>query len=286
MNQIAILSGKGGTGKTVITAALSAIVDNKVMADCDVDAADLHLLLTPNIIERHQFKSGKKARLDARACVRCGRCFEVCRFEAITKNLLIDTGSCEGCGLCARVCPVSAITMKENMCGEWFVSQTRFGMMVHARLGIGEENSGKLVAQIRQKTKQIAQEFHRDWVIIDGPPGIGCPVMASLSGVNAVLLVTEPTCSGLHDVGRLIDLCHHFKIPTGLVVNKWDLNEQITKDIESFCQERKIHLLGRVSFHRDVVDVVVLGETIMETGNEDLKKQIEKIWINLKMLMI
>jgi MinD superfamily P-loop ATPase len=282
MKQIVVLSGKGGTGKTVMTGALAALVDNKVMVDCDVDAADLHLLLTPRIMERHEFKSGQKAHIDQRACVHCGRCLEVCRFGAVTKNLLIDAGSCEGCGLCARICPSHAITMEDNVCGEWFVSETRFGTMVHARLGVGEENSGKLVAQIRQKAKEIAKDAARDWVIIDGPPGIGCPVMASLSGVDAILLVTEPTCSGLHDAGRVIDLGKHFKIPVLLVVNKWDINPAVTEEIEKYCEDHGVLVAGRLPFDRAVVDAVVAGKTIMEGDSSSLKSEIVKIWENLK----
>ncbi|MFH0753573.1 MAG: ATP-binding protein [Candidatus Omnitrophota bacterium] len=286
MKQIVVLSGKGGTGKTVVTGALAALVDNKVMVDCDVDAADLHLLLTPRIMERHEFKSGVKAHIDQRACVRCGRCLEVCRFEAVTKNLLIDTASCEGCGLCARICPSQAITMKDNICGEWFVSETRFGTMVYARLGVGQENSGKLVAQIRQKAKEIARKASRDWVIIDGPPGIGCPVMASLSGVNAVLLVTEPTCSGWHDAGRVIDLGKHFKIPVLLVVNKWDINPAVTGQIETYCQDNGVAVAGRLPFDRAVVDAVMAGKTIIEGESQCLKNEMVKILENLKGSML
>lgn len=282
MRQIVVLSGKGGTGKTVMTGALAALVDNKVMVDCDVDAADLHLLLTPKVVERHEFKSGHKARIDERICVRCGRCLEVCRFGAVTKTLSIDASSCEGCGLCARVCPAAAIAMEENLCGEWFVSETRFGTMVHARLGIGEENSGKLVAQIRQKAKEIAQETSRDWVIIDGPPGIGCPVMASLSGVNAVLLVTEPTCSGLHDAMRVVDLGKQFMIPVQLVVNKWDINPAVTEEIEKVCQQNGVFVAGRLPFDRAVVDAVMAGKTIIEGESQGLKNEIVKIWESLK----
>ncbi len=282
MKQIVVLSGKGGTGKTVMTGALAALVDNKVMVDCDVDAADLHLLLTPRIIDRHAFKSGQKAHIDPRACVLCERCLEVCRFGAVTKDLVVDTGSCEGCGLCARVCPAQAITMQDNLCGEWFVSETRFGTMVHAKLGAGEENSGKLVAQIRQKAKELAKEASHDWVIIDGPPGIGCPVMASLSGVNAVLLVTEPTCSGLHDAMRVVDLGKQFKIPVHLVVNKWDINPSVTEEIEKVCQDNGVSVAGRLPFDRAVIDVVIAGKTIMEGDSSGLKSEIVKIWENVK----
>lgn len=282
MKQIVVLSGKGGTGKTVMTGALAALVENKVMVDCDVDAADLHLLLAPRILERHAFKSGQKARIDPRVCARCGKCLEVCRFGAVTKHLLVDAGFCEGCGLCARICPAHAITMEDNLCGEWFVSETRFGTMVHARLGAGEENSGKLVAQIRQAAKEIAKRDAREWIIIDGPPGIGCPVMASLSGVNAVLLVTEPTCSGLHDAMRVIDLGKHFKIPLHLVVNKWDINPVVTAQIEKFCEDNGVAIVGRLPFDRAVVDAVVSGETIMEGSSSALKREIQSIWEKIR----
>ncbi len=282
MKQIVVLSGKGGTGKTVMTGALAALVDNKVMVDCDVDAADLHLLLTPRIMERHEFRSGQKAHIDPSKCIHCGRCRKVCRFEAITEDLLMESAFCEGCGLCARICPVAAITMEDNLCGEWFVSETRFGTMVHARLGAGEENSGKLVAQIRQVAKEIARNESRDWVIIDGPPGIGCPVMASLSEVNAVLLVTEPTCSGLHDAMRVVDLGKQFKVPVQLVVNKWDINPSVTEAIEKVCQENGVLVAGRLPFDRVIIDTVIAGKTIIEGESQSLKDEIVRIWESLK----
>jgi MinD superfamily P-loop ATPase len=285
MKQIVVLSGKGGTGKTVMTGALAAFVDNKLLVDCDVDAADLHLLLEPEIIERHEFRSGHKACIDSGACVRCARCFEVCRFGAITKDLQVDPGACEGCGLCARLCPVQAIRMAENMCGEWFVSRTRFGTMVHARLGAGEENSGKLVARIRQRGKELAIAGKRDWVIIDGPPGIGCPVMASLSGVDAVLLVSEPTCSGLHDAARVIDLGKHFRIPVLLAVNKWDINPAVTETIERYCLDNGVAIAGRVPFDRSVVDCVVSGKTVMEGAAEVVKSAVADVWQNLSQIV-
>lgn len=285
MKQIVILSGKGGTGKTVITAALASMTEHKVMVDCDVDAADLHLLLAPSVLEQHDFESGQKAWIDIQKCIKCGKCFSVCRFEAITKELNIDVVGCEGCGFCQRVCPVNAIEMKKNVCGQWFVSQTRFGIMVHAKLGVGQENSGKLVTHIRQKAKEIVANQKKEWVIIDGPPGIGCPVMASLSGVDAVILVTEPTCSGFHDVKRVMDLCDHFKIPTGLVMNKYDLNVEMTKEVEIFCQQRGVRILSKIPFDQDIVKAVVMQKTMMENGNEDLKKKIKEIWVNLNELI-
>ncbi len=193
MKQIVVISGKGGTGKTVITASLAALARSKVMADCDVDAADLHLLLNPKIKEKHEFRSGKTAIIDKKLCQQCGKCIAACRFNAISEDFTVDPVSCEGCGFCSHICPAEAIEMRENISGEWFISDTRFGPLVHARLGIAEENSGKLVTLVRQKAKESAENRGLDWVIIDGAPGIGCPVIASLSGVDCALVVTEPT---------------------------------------------------------------------------------------------
>ncbi|MGB3113344.1 MAG: ATP-binding protein, partial [Candidatus Omnitrophota bacterium] len=232
MKQIVVISGKGGTGKTVLTASLAALAKNKVMADCDVDAADLHLLLKPSIKERHEFKSGATAFIDKRLCTECGRCVAVCRFDAVSEDYAIDPVACEGCGFCYYACPVNAIKMQENATGEWYISDTRFGPLVHAKLGIGEENSGKLVTLVRQKAKEIAEKQRFDWVIIDGSPGIGCPVIASLSGVDFALVVTEPTLSGLHDADRVIKVARHFNIPVKVVINKYDLNVDMTNRIK------------------------------------------------------
>ena len=217
MKQIVIISGKGGTGKTVITGAFAALAQKKVMADCDVDAADLHLLLEPSIRERHEFKSGKTAVIDKEKCVKCGKCIEVCRFEAINEKFNVDGVSCEGCAFCSFACPVDAIKMEENISGEWFISNTRFGPMVHAKLGIAEENSGKLVSLVRKQAKEAAEKTAADWVIIDGAPGIGCPVIASLSGIDCAVVVTEPTLSGLHDADRVISVAKHFGVLTKLI---------------------------------------------------------------------
>src|SRR4030042_1695751 len=192
MKQIVVISGKGGTGKTVLTASFAALAKNKVMVDCDVDAANLHFLLQPVIKERHEFRSGKTARIDAEVCRQCGKCIDVCRFGAIGNDFTVDPISCDGCGLCSHVCFAGAITMEENLSGEWFISDTKYGPFVHAKLGIAEENSGKLVAKIRQIAKEIAEKQDLNYVIIDGPPGIGCPVVASLSGVDCALIGTAP----------------------------------------------------------------------------------------------
>ncbi|GAH59822.1 unnamed protein product, partial [marine sediment metagenome] len=212
MKEVVVLSGKGGTGKTSIAASFAALAQSKVLVDCDVDAADLHLLLEPQIKEENEFWSGQVASIDKERCTECGLCQEVCRFGAI-KDYVVDEISCEGCELCSQICPVDAITMRPCMAGHWFISDTRYGALVHARLGIAEENSGKLVTLVRNNARLIAKKGELDYIISDGPPGIGCPVIASLSGANLALLVTEPTLSGIHDLERVIGVCRHFGIP-------------------------------------------------------------------------
>jgi MinD superfamily P-loop ATPase len=284
MKQIVIISGKGGTGKTVVTGAFAALAGGrgKVMADCDVDAADLHLLLKPDIKERHEFKSGKTAVIDKKLCVKCGRCFSACRFSAISDDFSVDPVSCEGCAFCGHICPAGAITMEENISGEWFISETRFGPMVHARLGIAEENSGKLVSLVRKKAKETAESKRCDWVIVDGAPGIGCPVIASIAGVDLALVVTEPTLSGLHDADRVIRVTRHFGIKAELVINKYDLNIEMANQIEEYCGDNNIRIPGKISFDRSIVDAVVNGKTIMESAGERSKSEIVAIWNKLK----
>ena len=278
MKQIVVISGKGGTGKTVMTGAFAALVENKVMVDCDVDAADLHLLLDPNIIECNQFKSGVTAVIDENKCIRCDKCLEVCRFDAVKDVFVIDPVSCEGCGFCSLVCPVDAIEMKENTSGEWYISETRFGPMVHARLGIAEENSGKLVTLVRERAVEMAESQNLQWVLIDGAPGIGCPVIASLSGVDCALVVTEPTLSGLHDAGRVIEVARHFGVPAKVLINKFDLNVDITEKIESYCRNADIQVVGKLPFDKDIVRAMVEGKTIPEYANGRMKSQLIEIW--------
>ena len=278
MKQIVIISGKGGTGKTVITGAFAALAKNKVMADCDVDAADLHLLLEPSIKERHEFRSGKTAIVDKDKCVKCGKCIEVCRFEAINEDFIVDGVSCEGCAFCSFACPVDAIKMEENVSGEWFISDTRFGPMVHAKLGIAEENSGKLVSLVRKQAKELADKKGADRVIIDGAPGIGCPVIASLSGIDCAVVVTEPTLSGLHDADRVIKVTKHFGILAKLIVNKYDLNMDMTGRIEKYCKENNIDLIGKIPFDKSIVEAMVLGKTIMEYKPGQAQKEIKSAW--------
>ncbi len=278
MKQIVVISGKGGTGKTVITGAFASLAKNKVMADCDVDAADLHLLLQPEIKERHEFKSGQTAIIDKQICQQCGKCIVACRFNAISQDFVVDPISCEGCAFCSYICPVSAIRMEENISGEWFISETRFGPMVHAKLGIAEENSGKLVSLVRKQAKELAEQNNCDWVIIDGAPGIGCPVIASLSGIDCALVVTEPTLSGLHDAIRVIDVAKHFGVPVKLVINKYDLNTEMSEKIAKYCNKNSISLIGQIGFDKSVVEAMVEGKTIMEYRNTLVKDEIQEIW--------
>ncbi|MFH1856070.1 MAG: ATP-binding protein [Candidatus Omnitrophota bacterium] len=281
MKQIVIISGKGGTGKTIVTGAFAALAKNKVMVDCDVDAADLHLLLHPAVKERHEFKSGQTAVIDKKRCKKCGQCLSVCRFGAIN-DYTIENFSCEGCALCSYICPYGAIHMEENIAGEWFVSDTKYGPFVHAKLGIAEDNSGKLVAKIRQIAKELAEKQALDYVIIDGPPGIGCPVIASLSGVDCALIVSEPTLSGLHDARRIMEVTKHFNVPVKLIVNKYDLNPVMTKKIEDFCRDQSVPVIGKIAFDESVVKALVNGKTIVEHTGCAAGEKTRKIWKELQ----
>lgn len=278
MKQIVIISGKGGTGKTVITAAFAALAKNAVFADCDVDAADLHLLLQSNKKQRYEFKSGQTAIIDKKVCQQCGKCIAACRFSAISQDFIVDPISCEGCAFCSYICPVGAIKMEENLAGEWFISETRFGPMVHAKLGIAEENSGKLVSLLRKKAKELAEKNNCDWVIIDGAPGIGCPVIASLSGVDLSLVVTEPTLSGLHDAIRVIEVAKHFSVAVKLIINKYDLNADLSKEIEEYCHKNSIPLIGKIGFDESVIKAMIEGKTIIEYQDTKIKNEVIKIW--------
>ncbi|MDD4939536.1 MAG: ATP-binding protein [Candidatus Omnitrophica bacterium] len=282
MKQIAVISGKGGTGKTVVAGAFAALAKNKIMVDCDVDAADLHLLLHPVLKERHEFRSGQTAVIDNKLCEKCGKCISVCRSGAIGSDCSIERFFCEGCALCSYICPYGAIRMEENIAGEWFVSDTEYGPFVHAKLGIAEENSGKLVAQIRKAGKELAEKQALDYVIIDGPPGIGCPVIASLSGVDCALIVTEPTLSGLHDAKRVIEVAEHFNIGVKLAINKYDLNLTIAETIETFCGENNIPVAGRIPFDEAVVKALVEGKTIVEYAECAAANEVRKVWETIK----
>ena len=277
MKEVVILSGKGGTGKTSIVGSFAAIAQNEVLADCDVDAADLHLLLTPSVKEENEFWSGRVAVIDEEKCTQCGLCQEMCRFEAI-EDFRVDTVSCEGCGFCYHVCPVDAITMKESLTGRWFISDTKYGPLVHARLGIAQENSGKLVALVRQQAKQIAERDGLDYIISDGPPGIGCPVISSLSGANLALLVTEPTLSGMHDLERVLGVCHHFGVPALVCINKHDINEDNTRQIEYYCRNQGVGIAAKIPFDNAVTEAIVQGLPVVEYSQGKVTHEIESLW--------
>jgi MinD superfamily P-loop ATPase len=282
MRELVVVSGKGGTGKTSLTASFAILAGQSVIADCDVDAADLHLILAPETKERHEFHSGHQAVIRQEECTGCGVCLRYCRFDAVKldgkgsgrETFTIDSIACEGCGVCVRFCPVRAIDFPERVCGEWMLSQTRCGPLVHARLDIAAENSGKLVYTVRQEARRIAKEGAYQQIIIDGPPGIGCPVIASLTGTDLVLVVTEPTVSGEHDLERILALSKHFRIPTAVCVNKWDLNRAMTERIESMAQKAGAKLAGRIRYDNAITLAQMQGKAVVETeaaANEDIK---------------
>jgi MinD superfamily P-loop ATPase len=281
MKQITLISGKGGTGKTVISGCFAALAQDKIMADCDVDAADLHLLLHPQIKEKHEFKAGSKAILDEEKCILCGSCIQVCRFSAIYEEedkIVIDPVACEGCGVCALDCPEQAIQMQENISGEWYISNTKFGPLVHAQLGIAEENTGKLVTLVRQNARTIAQKNGLNLIVIDGPPGIGCPVIAAITGVDLVIVVTEPTLSGIADLERVLNLTNHFGIETVILINKYDINYENTEKIESFCQKKNIEILSKIPFDNSFTQAMVQKKTIIEYNSPSITPKIKEIW--------
>jgi MinD superfamily P-loop ATPase len=279
MKEIVIISGKGGTGKTSIISAFASLAENKVLCDADVDAADLHLIMAPEIKERHDFDAGHTAKIDPAKCTECGLCRELCRWDAISEDYEVDEIECEGCGVCYYFCPEKAVEFPINTCGEWFISDTRFGPMAHARLGIAEENSGKLVALIRKEGREMAEKKGLDYLLTDGPPGVGCPVIASMGGASAVLIVTEPTVSGKHDMERVSELAAFFKVPAMLCVNKFDLNPEMGKAIEAFAREKNIKVIGRVPFDPDFTRAMVEGKTIVEFNEQGKAcRAVKTIW--------
>jgi MinD superfamily P-loop ATPase len=284
MKQLTVISGKGGTGKTTILASLAALAKRAVLVDADVDAADLHLLLKPQIQRREPFVASQVAVIDPEKCDRCGKCAEICRFDAI-RDSQVDPISCEGCGVCFHVCPRAAILMKEVQSGEWFISQTRFGPMVHAKLGVAQENSGKLVTLVRKEAQRIAREQNFPLILIDGPPGIGCPVIASLGGVDAALVVTEPSLSGIHDLERVLEVCRHFQVPAWVCVNKWDINPENTRRIEQYCQEKGSPVIGEILFDPVVTRAMISERTVLEYSPSLVGREIENIWIRVQHLM-
>ena len=286
MKQVTILSGKGGTGKTTITASYAALSENAVFADCDVDASNLHLLLKPEIKEKIEFKGLNVAYIEQEKCIKCGRCMELCKFGAID-DYQVDPIHCEGCKVCVVNCPVEAIQFNERVCGYAYISETKYGPMSHARLIPGMENSGKLVTLVRQHASKIAEKHGKGLVLVDGAPGIGCPVIASIANVDVALIVVEPTLSGIHDLKRAIELLNHFKVVPSILLNKFDINEEHTNSIEKYCNSNDIVLLGKIPFDPTVTKSMVQGIPVVEYDSESISsKAIIKTWERFSNLLL
>ncbi len=290
MKEIVVISGKGGTGKTSLTASFAFLGGKDVIvADCDVDAADMHMLLGPDFEKAEDFYSGEVAFIIEDDCIRCGKCKQVCRFDAINiidNQYIVDPLNCEGCGYCARVCPTRAIVNNDLKAGQWFVSNIKTGsIMVHARLSIGADNSGKLVAKVKNEAKALAQKQEKDYVIVDGSPGVGCPVVSSLSGAAFTVLVTEPTVSGLHDLKRVYELVHKFNIKAGCIINKADINPEVTAEIEAFLQKENIVHLCNLPYDEHFTKAMTIGQTIVEYGDNRLAKLISESWEKIKEIL-
>ncbi len=283
--QIVVISGKGGTGKTTVSGSLAVLFKNHIISDCDVDSANLHLILNPELREEHEYWAGNKAEIDENKCIGCGKCHEICRFNAIVKKetgvFSVDPFACEGCKACVLVCPVNAVNFNVNHPGNYYISETGYGEFVHADLRPGEEMSGGLIAQVRKNSLRLAVDRKRDYVIIDGAPGIGCPATSSLTATDYAILVTEPTVSGIHDMKRMIEVIEHFRIPYSVVINRYDINKQRTSEIETLCNSKKIKIIGEVPFDEKVnyansnaIPVVNISDS---EAAEEIKSMFQKL---------
>ncbi len=285
MREIVVISGKGGTGKTSLTASFAILSGDAVVADCDVDAADLHLVLEPHLRARRPFHSGREAIIRPADCTGCGDCLAHCRFDAMrvaageqgAPIFAVDPIACEGCGLCVRLCPAQAIDFPERLCGEWMVSDTRSGPMVHARLGIAAENSGKLVSTVRREARRLAEAQQRGLVLVDGPPGIGCPVIASVTGASLVVVVTEPTVAGDHDLARVLSLARHFGLPAAVCVNKWDLSPALSERIEARALAAGAVPVGRIRYDAGVTRAQLAARAVVEIETPSAE-DIRRVW--------
>lgn len=292
MKEMVVISGKGGTGKTSLTASFASLNGTSVIADCDVDASDLPLVLSPVIERQEDFKSGHEAVIRTDDCIACGTCMDKCRFHAVHEArrygrqtlYKIDSLSCEGCGVCVHFCPENAIEFPEQVCGQWMISETRYGPMVHAHLAIGAENSGKLVSTVKNEARRIAEEKKLPWIIVDGPPGIACPVIASITGASLALVVVEPTLSGVHDMERVIALTKHFNIPTLVIINKWELNPRIAGEIERGALSAGASFAGKIGYDSSVTAAQIKGIPVVEYGGA-AAQDIRKIWRNIEKRM-
>jgi len=295
VKELVVLSGKGGTGKTSLVACLAALADRKVLADCDVDAADLHLVLAPHVLHREEFRGGKQASILPEKCTACGECLAFCRFDAIRfdgpannvleKTYRVDPMGCEGCGVCACVCSCQAIELAPVVSGEWYVSETRHGPMVHARLHPAGENSGKLVTLVRTRARASAEERGLDLVIADGAPGIGCPVIASVAGASLILGVAEATLSGKHDLERLAGLAAHFGIPVVVCINKADLNGEVAAAIDEWCRARGIPVVGSIPYDGRFTEAQVQGKSLVELGDGATARAVREVWRRTKVAL-
>jgi MinD superfamily P-loop ATPase len=280
MKELLVISGKGGTGKTTVLGSFAALAQNAVLADADVDAPNLHLLLAPEVLQETPFSGAGLAVVDESLCTECGRCDQVCEFAAVTDHH-VDDRRCEGCGLCALVCPAGAITMQPQVTGRLYLSRTRYGPLAHARLLAGAESSGKLVTQVRRLARATAEESRADLILTDGSPGIGCPVIASLSGVDAALAVTEPTPSGLHDLERVLRVAAHFRVPTAISVNKWDINADLAEEIERLAGTMGAAVVARIPFDEEVADATAEGVPVVEAYTGPAAKAIRSLWLDI-----
>lgn len=278
MKQLLVISGKGGTGKTTLVSSFASLSEGKILSDCDVDAADLHLVLDPNVNRKEEFSGGKEAIKDDSKCTECGLCYENCRFAAIDENYEIDHFRCEGCGVCAYVCPEGAIAMEEVLSGYSLESVTRFGSMVHGELRAGEETSGKLVTEVKRKAMKLAEKEGQELIIIDGSPGTGCPVIASLADVDLALIVTEPTETGLSDLKRVIELSKNFDIKPAIVINKYDLNFGKVSEIEEFAEDHDIPVTGKIPYDSNVTRAMVEGKSVVDYSEGGASAAIKEIW--------
>jgi MinD superfamily P-loop ATPase len=281
VREIVVISGKGGTGKTSITAAFAHLADKAMVCDLDVDAPDLHMLLGPVVKEEYAFRSGHEAVIDQARCTGCGLCAELCRFGAVRADqgrYTVDPMRCEGCKVCVHFCPEQAVDFVPKHCGQWFASTMRFGPMIHARLFPGEENSGRLVALLKKEARLRAKALGLSLIVCDGTPGIGCPVISSLSGAGMAVVITEPTPSGRHDLERVADLCRHFRIPVAVIINKSDLNPENSEEIGVYCREQGHELLGMLPYDEHVTKAMIQGKCVTEYADSAFADELRRIW--------
>ncbi|MBQ9405131.1 MAG: ATP-binding protein [Desulfovibrio sp.] len=283
MRELVVISGKGGTGKTSLVAAFAALAQNTVFCDLDVDVPDLHIILRPKPRISSPFMGGNKARVRSADCIRCGQCKDVCRFDAVRDKgtgYEVDEALCEGCGVCVALCPEKAMDFPEARCGEWHISQTRFGPMLHAALAPGQENSGRLVSLLKKEARDLAKKEGYTTILCDGSPGIGCPVISSLAGATVAVIVTEPSLSGRHDLERVAGVCRHFRLPFGLVINRWDLNPEGSAALEAFCRDSGITVFGRIPFDADMLRATAQSLAATELHTQ-LRDTIVQLWQNI-----